>query len=312
MLAIDVGGTKLAVALAGPDGRLLRRAQGPTPASPDPMAVADALLGLVAEVAAGAAPAAVGVASAGPIDPAEGTVSPVNIAAWRDFPLLDHVRRAVPGVPAVLVGDAVAAAVGESWRGAGTPGGTMLGIVVSTGIGGGLVLGGEPYPGPTGNAGHFGHISVDPAGPECACGNRGCVEAVASGPSLVRWARAQGWRTGEDDADARLLAADAGAGDPVALAAFDRGARTLAAGIVAVATICDLDQVVVGGGVAGAGEILFGPLRRHVREHTHLGFVRRLRVLPAALGGDAGLVGAARVALLALAATPLRATTSVP
>lgn len=293
VLAIDIGGTKLAAGLVTEDGAILRSGQVPTPASSDADEVTAALLGLIADVLDGTRPSAIGVASAGPIDPGRGTVSPVNIPAWRDFPLLARVRDAVPGVPAVLVGDAVAAAVGEHWRGAGHGSAALLGIVVSTGIGGGLVLDGRPYPGPTGNAGHFGHMSVDPRGPVCGCGTAGCVEALASGPALARWAREQGWR----GADTRQLAQDAAAGDPVALAAFDRGAAALADGIIAVAVICDLDRVVIGGGVARSGETLLAPLRRHVRERARLGFVKRLTIHPAALGTDAGLVGAARMAL---------------
>ncbi|GII76297.1 sugar kinase [Sphaerisporangium rufum] len=314
VLAVDIGGTKLAAALVGPDGTVLRRQETPTPAAPPgaPEVVGAALAGLLRAVVAGdgrdgedgedvgnggnggnAAPAAVGVASAGPLDVAAGTVSPVNIPAWRGFPVLDLVAEAVPGAPALLLGDAVAAAAGEQWRGAGRDSAAMIGIVVSTGIGGGLVLGGTPYPGPTGNAGHIGHIVADPAGEPCPCGATGCVETMASGPAMVRWARGQGW----PGADARELTAAARAGDPVALAAVDRAAGALACGIVTVAVLCDLDLAVIGGGVAAAGEVLFAPLRRAVATRAHLGYVRRLRVVPAALGRDAGLVGAARAAL---------------
>ncbi|MEO3813683.1 ROK family protein [Sphaerisporangium sp. B11E5] len=296
VLAADIGGTKLAAALVAEDGTVVRRKEVPTPAAPPGAAsvVGDALAGLLHEVAGDAPPAAVSVASAGPLDPVAGTVSPVNIPAWRDYPILARVAEVVPGVPRRLVGDAVAAAAGEHWRGAGQGRDGMLGIVVSTGIGGGLVLGGLPFTGPTGNAGHIGHIVVDPGGALCPCGATGCVETVASGPSMVRWARENGW----SGADARGLSAAASTGDPVALAAFARGMDALARGIVSVAAICDLDQVVVGGGVAAAGDTLFAPLRRAVAEHTHLPYVRRLRVDPATLGRDAGLVGAARMALL--------------
>ncbi|WP_248964398.1 ROK family protein [Sphaerisporangium perillae] len=295
VLAADIGGTKLAAALIGKDGSVLRRREVPTPAAPPgrPGIVSDALTGLLREVAGDAPPLAVGVASAGPLDLLAGTVSPVNIPAWRQFPILARVADAVPGARCHLVGDAVAAAVGEHWRGAGREAETMLGIVVSTGIGGGLVLGGAPYIGPTGNAGHIGHIVVDPGGSPCPCGATGCVETIASGPSMVRWATEQGWR----GADARDLAGAAAAGDRVARAAFERAAGALAGAILSVAAICDLDQVVVGGGVAAAGEVLFAPLRRAVAERAGLAFVRRLRVTPAALGRDAGLVGAARMAL---------------
>lgn len=293
VLAIDIGGTKMAAALVRPDGAVLDRGRTPTPRSTDGDQVAQALIDLITPLIGGRPPAAIGVASAGPIDPIAGTVSPVNIPGWRDYPLMARIRRAVPGVPAVLVGDAVAMAAGEHWRGAGIGSTAMLGIVVSTGIGGGLVLRGEPYPGPTGNAGHFGHVVVDPAGPPCACGATGCVEAIASGPAMTGWAREQGWR----GADARELAESARAGDAIALAAFERGADALAAGIVAVAAICDLDRVVIAGGVAESGEVLLAPVRRKVAEHAHMDFVKAVQVHRAVLGGDAGLVGAARFAL---------------
>ncbi|WP_405146145.1 ROK family protein [Sphaerisporangium sp. NBC_01403] len=296
VLAADIGGTKLAAAMIGEDGTVLRRGEVPTPAAlPGEAAVVSrALTSLIHEVAGGAPPLAVSVASAGPLDLLAGTVSPVNIPAWREFPILAQVAEVVPGVPSCLVGDAVAAAAGEAWRGAGRGAAAMLGIVVSTGIGGGLVLDGVPYAGPTGNAGHIGHIVVDPGGSPCPCGAAGCVETIASGPSMVRWARKQGW----GGADARELSLAARDGEAVALAAFERAADALASAILSVAAICDLDQVVIGGGVAGAGEVLFAPLRRAVAGRARLGFVRRLRVTPAALGRDGGLVGAARMALL--------------
>jgi glucokinase len=238
----------------------------------------------------------VGISSAGPIDVAEGTISPVNIGAWRGFPVVDRVVAAVPGVPVRLAGDGLCMALGEHWRGAGQGAAFMLGMVVSTGIGGGLVLGGEPYGGRTGNGGHVGHVVVDVHGPPCACGGHGCVEAIASGPNLTAWAREQGW-TGTD---AKALAEAAAAGDAVALRAFGRGAEAIAAMIASVAAVCDLDLVVIGGGVANAGQVLFDPLHAALRRYAALDFIVGLRVVPAALGGEAGLVGAAAL----LRATP--------
>jgi glucokinase len=174
----------------------------------------------------------------------------------------------------------------------------MLGMVVSTGVGGGLVLDGVPYSGRTGNAGHVGHMVVERDGRPCACGGRGCVETVASGPWLVRWARENGWAA-PPEAGARDLAAAATAGDPVAQRAFQRGATALAAMIASVGAVCDLDVVVIGGGVAKSGGLLFDPLRAALGEYARLDFLRTLRVVPAELGGEAGLVGAARLAGLA-------------
>lgn len=290
-LVLDIGGTKIAAGVVDAEGQLLHHNRQPTPRSADPEEVWAAAAVTLAEAlaAAGGEVCGVGISSAGPIHLDRGSISPVNIAAWRDFPVVDRASRAVPGVPVRLAGDGLCMALGEHWRGAGRGARFMLGMVVSTGVGGGLVLDGVPYTGRTGNAGHVGHVIADPDGQPCACGGRGCVEAIASGPNLVSWARSQGW----GGAEARELAAAAAAGEDVAVRAFGRGARALAVMIASVAAVCDLDLVVVGGGVAQAGPVLFDPLRAALREYLGLDFIRGLSVLPAELGGQAGLVGAA-------------------
>lgn len=296
-LCLDIGGTKIAAALADSKGSLVYTATRPTPASDSAEQVWDVVAALIADASAVAdgAVRAVGIASAGPIDLNSGTVSPINIKCWQRFPLRDRVAATVPGVPVRLGGDGVCMALGEHWRGAGRGAGFLLGMVVSTGVGGGLVLNGAPYNGRTGNAGHVGHVVVEENGQRCACGGRGCVETVAAGPWLVRWARANGW-SAPAGAGARELAAAATAGDAVALRAFHRGATGLAAMIASVAAVCDLDLVVVGGGVAKSGALLFDPLQAALAEYAGLDFLAGLRVVPAELGGEAGLVGAARLA----------------
>ncbi|MBS9534943.1 ROK family protein [Mycobacterium sp. M1] len=296
-LAVDVGGTKIAVGLVDPSGALVHTAVRPTQGDRDAETVWAVAAGLIAEVLAvvGGAVDGVGVGCAGPIDRAAGTVSPVNIASWRGFPLRDRVAAAVPGVPVRFAGDGVCMALGEHRHGAGRGAHSMLGMVVSTGVGGGLILDGVPYHGRTGNAGHVGHVVVDRDGPPCRCGGHGCVEAVAAGPAMVRWALANGW-TPDDTADAKVLAEAATAGDPVAVAAFARGTTALAAMIASVAAVCDLDLVVIGGGVAKSGGVLFDPLRAALAGYAGLEFLAGLRVVPAELGGDAGLVGAAVLA----------------
>jgi glucokinase len=290
-LAIDIGGTKIAAGIVDANGQVLQQNRQPTPRSTDPDEVWAAAQLTVADAldAAGGAVDGVGISSAGPIDLAAGTISPVNIAAWRGFPVCDRMAAAVPGVPVRLAGDGLCMALGEHWRGAGQGATFMLGMVVSTGIGGGLVLDGMPYDGRTGNAGHVGHMIVDVDGPPCSCGGRGCAEAIASGPHLVAWAREQGW-TG---ADAKSLAEAAASGEGVAMRAFQRGARAVAAMVASVAACCDLDLVVIGGGVANAGPVLFDPLREALGDYAALDFIRALQVVPAKLGGEAGLVGAA-------------------
>lgn len=291
-LALDIGGTKIAAGLVDADGTLVTSTQEPTPRGDDPEAVWAVTESLITATTAGIAVRGAGIASAGPVHLPTGTVSPINLTAWRDFPIRDRVAAVLPGRPVRLGGDGLCMALGEHWRGAGQGAAFLLGMVVSTGIGGGLVLDGAPYDGRTGNAGHVGHVVVDAAGPPCSCGGRGCVEAIASGPHLAQWARENGWDA-TPEATAKELAAAAAAGDPVALQAFRRGATAIAAMIASVGAVCDLDLVVIGGGVAKAGPVLFEPLREALGHYAGLDFIAGLRVVPAQLGGAAGLVGAA-------------------
>ncbi|MFI9217689.1 ROK family protein [Streptomyces werraensis] len=300
--ALDIGGTKIAGALVDREGRILARAHRPTPAREDGDTVMAAVGAVIADLAASPLwerAGAVGIGSAGPVDASAGTVSPVNVPGWRDYPLVAKVRDAAGGLPVELIGDGVAITAAEHWQGAARGHDNALCMVVSTGVGGGLVLGGRLHPGPTGNAGHIGHISVDLDGDPCPCGARGCVERIASGPNIARRALENGWRPAPDgDTSAAAVAAAARAGDPVAVASFERAARALAAGIAATATLVEIDIAVIGGGVGKAGEVLFAPLRKALTEYATLSFVQRLTVVPARTGTDAGLVGAAAAALM--------------
>ena len=291
-LALDIGGTKIAAGLVDADGALLHHAKLPTPDG-DAEAVWTVVDTLVTEALAeaGGRVRGVGISSAGPIDLPGGTVSPINITQWQGFPVVERVST-LTGAPVRLGGDGLCMALGERWRGAGVGASFLLGMVVSTGVGGGLVLDAAPYDGRTGNAGHVGHVVVDQDGEPCSCGGRGCVETVAAGPRMAQWARKNGWDA-PAGADAKELADAANAGDPVALEAFRRGATAVAAMIASVSAVCDLDLVVVGGGVAKSGALLFDPLREALSTYARLEFLRGLRVLPAELGSDAGLVGAA-------------------
>ncbi|MER0444237.1 ROK family protein [Streptomyces sp. Edi4] len=298
--ALDIGGTKIAGALVDAGGRILLRAQRPTPAHEDGDTVMRAAEEVIAELTGSPwweRTGAVGIGSAGPVDASTGTVSPVNIPGWRGFPLVERVRAVTGGLDVELVGDGVAMTAAEHWLGAARGHDNALCMVVSTGVGGGLVLDGKLRPGPTGNAGHIGHISVDLDGETCPCGGRGCVERIASGPNIARRALDNGWRPGPDgDTSAAAVARAARSKGPVALASFERAARALAAAIAATATLVEIDIAVIGGGVAGAGDVLFSPLRRALRDYATLSFVQRLTVAPALTGTDAGLVGAAAAA----------------
>ncbi|PRY45779.1 ROK family protein [Umezawaea tangerina] len=291
VLALDVGGTKIAAGIVDRDGVVSRAVRVTTPVD-DAEATWAAVASAVDEVLRGEIVAGVGIACAGPVDAVAGTASPINVPLWQGFPLRDRVADLVPGVRVELAGDGVCMALGEHWRGAGQGSRFMVGLVVSTGVGGGLVFGGRPFGGRTGNAGHIGHVVVEPDGIACPCGGRGCVETVAGGPRLVEWARRQGWQAPEH-ADAAHLAAAAQHGEEVPLAAFERAGYAVGLAIAATAAVCDLDLAVVGGGVAQAGDLLFDPIRRSLATHAGLSYLDGLRVEPARLGGEAGLVGAA-------------------
>ena len=221
-------------------------------------------------------------------------VSPLNIPGWRDFPLRSRLTERLGGGTVRVHNDAICMVAAEHWRGAGRGRRNVLGMVVSTGVGGGLVLDGRLVEGASGNAGHIGHVVVDPdTGPPCGCGGRGCAEAIARGPALVKWAQAEGWRPDQKDATAKDLAGDGALGHPIGLAAMHRAGRALGIAIASATSLCDLEVVSVGGGLSQAGPLLFDPLEEALRAHARLGFTRQVRVVPAALGHSAGLVGAA-------------------
>jgi glucokinase len=162
-------------------------------------------------------------------------------------------------------------------------------MVVSTGVGGGLVLDGRLINGGTGNAGHIGHLVVDPEGPACACGGRGCLEAIASGPSMVGWALSQGWTAERPDGIALAMAARGG--DEVAAAAFQRCGTAVGIAIAGAAALLDLDVAVIGGGISHAGDLIMEPVFEAFTRHAGLRFAQRCRIVLAA--ADSGLVGAA-------------------
>lgn len=298
VVAVDIGGTKIALALVADTGELLAETVVPTTPSADPEQVWAPLGRALAELPLRRGVRHdVGIGSAGPIDGPAGTISPVNIAAWRQFPIVARVREVVHTVAGVapeviLAGDGHCIALGEHWLGAGRDVDTMVGMVISTGIGGGAVIDNRLLTGSTGNAVHVGHTSVNAWGERCVCGCHGCVEMYARGPAMVSAARAAGW----SGHDGEQLTAAARAGDPIALAAIDHGMRAAAAGIAATATQLDIATFVIGGGLSRAGEVIFAPLRRHLADFATLPYVTTLELRPAELP-NAGLLGAASLAL---------------
>lgn len=298
VLAVDIGSSKLSASLVDASGHVIAPARVPMPQGPqiDGEQLWSRLAKLIDQVAAGQPVRGVGVGCAGPMRWPDGVVTPVNIPAWVDFPLRERLVELFPDVPVRVHNDAVCMTVGEHWVGAACGHRNVLGLNVAAGVGGGLVLDGHLVSGGTGNAGHIGHVVVDPAGPACHCGGRGCVEAVARGPALVSWAAEEGWRSPESTLSD--LADDAGDGDPLAIAALRRGAEAIGVAIASATHLCDLDLVVLGGNVMDvAGASMLPSVRTAFDHHARLEFSRRTSIVLAGLPGLARLVGAAALVI---------------
>lgn len=275
-LAVDIGGTKLAVALVGTDGALTWSDTRPTPRGADGGRLWAELAGMVESALRRGAPVACGAGCGGPMTPGGELVSPLHIPAWRDFPLQDRLER-LTGLPAAVDNDAKALALAEGRFGAAAGTGNYLSMVISTGVGGGLVVDGRLLEGRTGNAGHIGHLVVEPGGRPCACGGRGCLEAEASGTAIAEM-------TGRPAAEASA-------------ATIERVGRMVGRAVAGVANLLDLALATVAGSVAlGYGEPFLDAARAEMAATARLPFSSGARILASPLGADGPLLGAAAVA----------------
>ncbi|MBV6508766.1 MAG: N-acetylmannosamine kinase [Acidimicrobiales bacterium] len=280
-LAVDIGGTKIEVGLVSAEGAIGERWRAPTGRPEDQEELYGTLEELIGQ-AMGAGPSlhAVGVGCGGPMSPGGAQVSPLNIPAWRGFALHDRLE-ATTGLPVYIDNDAKALALGEGWRGAARGSLNFMAIVVSTGVGGGIVLDGRLLDGAAGNAGHIGHVIVEPQGRPCACGGYGCLEAEVSGLSI-----------------------EAMTGEPAAQAAEvtrRRTGRLVGRAVASVAQLLDLDLATVAGSVAlGFGLPFFEEAQAEIERRCGLDFARGTRIVPAGLGPDGPLIGAAAVGLRGL------------
>ena len=277
VLAIDIGGTKIAAATVDHVGRVSARSSIATPTDRDAKELLAEVVELAKRVQSRAeVPLGVcGVGCGGPMD--KETVSPLNIPAWRRFPLAQMLGDEL-GLEVLVDNDAKAIALAEGWLGAARGSSNFLAMVVSTGVGGGIVLDGRLLGGRLGNAGHVGHVIVEPGGRWCSCGARGCLEAEASGSAI-----------------------QSVTGVPAASAPTEVRARSgtlVGRAIASVANLLDLELAVVGGSVAlGFGEPFFDAAQAELSARARLDFSRACRVVPVGLGGLAPLVGAGAVAL---------------
>jgi glucokinase len=307
--AIDIGGTQFRVALVGDDGAVLERDSGLIGADQPP----DDVLARITEVAGDMVSQAgrervrgLGVAIAGLVKPGTGVLltSP-NLPKWYDTPLKEIWEREL-GLPAWVGNDANLAALGERRFGAGRKSDDLIYITCSTGVGGGVITGGRLVTGCRGFAGEIGHMTIDIHGPKCRCGNVGCLEVMASGTAIARMA-GERLAAGEpssltellkgaaDGISAKLVAEAAGSGDHLASEVMNTAATNLGVGVVNLVHIFNPEIVIIGGGVSRAGDMIFDPVRRVVAERSMRDI--SVDIVPAALGDDSGLLGAAALVL---------------
>lgn len=304
ILGVDIGGTDIKLGIVGETGREVVGGKIPTRSADGPRAAAARVRGwLDAHASAGEPVAAAGIDCAGLIDGGRGFlhVSP-NLAGWSDVPLRALFEEAL-GVAVVVENDANAAAYGE-WRlGAGRGLADFVCLTLGTGVGGGIIANGALYRGATGFAGEIGHAVILADGPPCSCGNRGCLEALAGAGAILRRARETARAAGADrpawgdDLTVETLARAANDGDGIARAAFAETGRFLGIGLVNVVHVLAPEAIAIGGGVAGAGDLIFAPARATMRAGLMDEAMARTAIVPARLGNRAAVLGAALLAL---------------
>lgn len=312
IIGVDLGGTNIVVGALTEDGTENPTVLSePTRSDEGPDGVVDRMVRMIEAVIdetmtrTGAERGdflGVGVGAPGPLDRERGIVITTPNLGWTDFPLRDVIGDRV-GLQATLDNDANCATLGEWWLGAAQGGRNVVGMTIGTGIGGGLILDGRLYHGASDVAGEIGHITIDVTGRRCKCGNYGCLEAYASGPSIADRAREALMGNADSllhtlvDGELDLITAAtvysaAERGDETALEVVRETARFLGAGIGNLLNIFNPDVVVICGGVTQAGDSLFEPLRREVRKRAFRPAVDACRIVPGTLPGTAGVVGA--------------------
>ena len=309
IVGIDVGGTNIVVGTVAEDGsEVVGLVSEPTLPQQGADAVVERIVKLArASMAQGPRReiAGVGIGSPGPLDTKTGVVLMTPNLGWINMPLRDRIADAL-ALPATLDNDANCAIFGEWWRGAARGADHVVGLTIGTGIGGGIVLGGQIYHGVSDIAGEIGHMTIDANGRRCKCGNYGCLEAYASGPAIA--ARAvEGIESGAETALPQYVAGDlsritaqvvyeaAHDGDAYALEMVRDTAKLLGAGVANIVNIFNPEVVVICGGVTLAGDTLFGPLRSEVQRRVFKPAWEACRILPGVLTGTAGVYGAAAV-----------------
>jgi glucokinase len=315
-IGVDLGGTKVEVAVVDAAGRIHQRLKQPTEVQGGPDGITAEIAGMVRQVQAqgpASAPLGVGVGVAGQIAAATGVVRFAPNLKWREVPFREKLSQAL-GLPVVITNDVRAATWGEWLHGAGQGAQDLICLFIGTGIGGGVVSGGRLLEGCTNTAGELGHLPVDLNGPLCTCGHRGCLEALAGGWAIARRAR-EAIRNAPDagqaflraaglqepvaaaEINARVVAAAAQAGDPLARLLVDEVGRALVAGAVGLVNAFNPSRLILGGGVVQGLPELLERMAAGIRRFALSAASEGVEVLPAALHNDAGVVGAASLAI---------------
>ena len=309
VLAIDLGGTKIIAAIISNQGRVITREYYLTLAEEGPQLVIKRTLSAIDRLLSlgkidSSQLNSISIAAAGAIDFGKGlvTLSP-NLPGWYDIPLRDLIKEKYR-VNTFLINDASAAALGEHRFGAGKGVNNLILLTLGTGIGGGIIINGKLYSGPCGSAGEIGHMTIDVNGPRCSCGNIGCLEMLASGTAVAREAIKR-IRQGErsslteivegkiESITAEKVEVAAQGGDSLALEVILKAANYLGVGMVNLVNIFNPEMIIVGGGMAKMGNLLLDPAKQVVRERAFQLPAQAVRIVPAQLGDDAGVLGAA-------------------
>lgn len=308
VVGVDLGGTKISAALSNLNGEIISQTTVPTNANEGEIPVLNRIIDSVDKVIKGGCVeykdiAGIGIGSPGPLDAEKGIIIYTPNLPFKNFNLVDPLKNKF-GVPVFLDNDANVAAIGEYMFGAGRGAKDVVFFTVSTGVGGGAVLNGKVYRGHTSNALEIGHMTVAPDGPRCNCGNIGCVEATSSGTAIAK--RGQEALNSKVETSLRKydkvtsyeVFVEAAAGDPVCKDIIDTALNYLGIAIANAVSIFDPEVIIVGGGVSKAGDIVFDTIRKVVNKRCFKSMAESVKIVPAGLGTDAGVIGAVALALL--------------
>jgi len=312
LAGVDLGGTYIKTALITLSGEIYHKTEVPSDSERGPDTVIENICSSIRTVLKESGKTVkdlkgIGIGSPGPLNTKTGVVlHAVNLPGWINVPLRRRVQDTF-GVPTHLENDANAAAFGEYWRGAGRGASIMVAYTLGTGVGGGVVLWGRLLRGTNDCGAELGHVTIIPDGERCSCGNYGCLEAYASASALVRRTRAklsagaesilQKWLADGTPLTAKLIDDAHRAGDEFAKNALEESGYYLGLGVANVVATLNPDIVVIGGGMAKAGDVILGAVRREVKKRVFSEAWESLRIVPAQLGNDAGVIGAAGLVL---------------